>query len=116
MTPRIIKGAEHAYFVEARRTEPSEINGQRLTTQWKRLVFLDHPLNVPAWPRYKLAGFIGYYSYEAAQALRYWFLADADDFGCTKTRLVKVTIEYTHTVTEIGTLDEYPDAERADDE
>lgn len=116
MTPRTIKGAEQAYFVEARRMEPREINGQRLTEKWKRLVFLDNPLVVPTSPSYRLAGFIGYYSYEAAQALRYCFLVGADDCGCTQTRLVKVTIEYTHTVTETGTLDEYPDAEQADDE
>ena len=96
--------SENAYYVEARRDVPEMIAGQIISQDWKRLTFPEGPIGVPMASKHALCGYFGYYSYHAAEALRYWFLAVADDHGMTETRLVEVKIEITHHITKTGNL------------
>lgn len=94
--------SENAYYVEARRDIPKIVDGQIISQEWKRLTFPEGPIGVPMASKHAICGYFGYYSYHAAEALRYWFLASADDDGVTQTRLVVVRIETTHSITKTG--------------
>ena len=97
-------GSENAYYVEARRERPKVIEGQIIGTDWARLTFPEGPIGVPMASKHAICGYFGYYSYHAAEALRNWFLANADDHGVTQTRLVVVKIETTHVITKTGSF------------
>ena len=96
--------SENAYYVEARRDVAKMVDGQIISQEWKRLTFPEGTVGVPMASKHAICGYFGYYSYHAAEALRYWFLANADDDGVTQTRLVVVKIETTHLITKTGSF------------
>lgn len=82
-----------------------------LDNRWQRLYFKKHKeIGVPQGgcltPAIKLSGLL---SYQAAQALRWWFIANCENdsmFGvmgalCLETRLVKHEVEYSYKVRAI---------------
>lgn len=94
-------GDAHAYTVQARMAyfEPKQICGHLLDTRWRTIYFEQSPVGVPAQSRYSpWSGCLpGMMTYEAAQALRWWFMANAAhtfDHFCLETRLVKHEIKY----------------------
>ena len=98
-------GVDTVYGVEARYAypEPRIICGQVFDNRWRQVYFKEAAGGVPInnsqqCPR---AALDGLYNYEAAQALRWWFHAQAaaDTFGssiCLETRLVEHKIKYTY--------------------
>jgi hypothetical protein len=94
-------GTDFAYTVEARYAypEPKVIAGMMLDANWRRVQFSPSPIGVPAQARYcPWGGALSHLmSYQAAQALRWWFLANAShsfDHWCVETRLVKHEVTY----------------------
>ncbi len=95
-------GTDSGYTVEARYAShrPEMICGQMLDNRWSTLRFDKAPIGVPSqtWP----VSVPGYLSFEAAQALRWWFIAQAraDYRGmfCLETRLVRHKIKYSYEV------------------
>lgn len=95
-------GTGFGYQVQARYMfhEPKEFGGIVLDNRWRTLYFQRSPIGVPT------AGEFEWYlrpcqcmSYQAAQALRWWFVAAAEarDIAgslCLETRLLKVKIKY----------------------
>ena len=100
------QGTTEGYFVEARHnyTEPKVVAGQIFTREWKRVYFDDEsPIGVPARCGYiePLLKLGQCYSYEGAQALRWWLHAEASSdrqFSglCFETRIVAVDIKYSY--------------------
>jgi hypothetical protein len=101
-------GTDSGWSVEARYAyyEPKVINGMMLDDRWRTVHFNDtSPIGVPRGPRYHSPwlAHCGLYSYQSAQALRWWFIAQAEAelLGslCLETRLVKhkITYSYHHT-------------------
>lgn len=96
-------GTEHWYTVQGRYmfNEPKQFGNQLFDQRWKEIHFdrVQPPLGVPSGPP-DLGGVRdrhGLYSYEAAQALRWWFHANAAaSWGnlCLETRLVRHVVEY----------------------
>jgi len=95
-------GTEIAYSVEVRYAFGSKLVGDTIIGEkWQALNFYKSPIGVP------VGGFMtersnrnGLLSYPAAQALRWWFLADMEassDFSVLgfETRLVKHEFKYT---------------------
>lgn len=94
-------GTEEAYSVEARYigTEPKQIGGMLFDNRWRRVNFSRAASGVPAGPEWHHhARHLGLLGYTAAQALRWWLLAEADRemLGsiCIETRIVKHAIRY----------------------
>lgn len=61
---------------------------------WERVGFKEGTPGVPAgqpWDEFTKHGF---YSYAAAQALRWWFVAEQGSFGALDTRLVEYEFKY----------------------
>lgn len=94
-------GTEFAYTVEARYAypEPKVICGMMLDLRWRSVQFDPSPIGVPTQHRYCPwgGGFPHLMTYPAAQALRWWFLAQAKsvfDHLCVETRLVKHEVTY----------------------
>lgn len=96
-------GTQDGWSVEARNVypQPKTICGQTFDNRWRTVRFDKSPIGVPSGlesclDRY--AALLGYYPYESAQALRWWFIAELnrDSFGglCVETRLVRHTVEY----------------------
>lgn len=102
-------GTDVSYSVEARLAywEPRQVCGHLLDTRWTRLHFAKSPIGVPAKKFAMLAGPAiaagnELLDYQAAQALRWWFLANAEQefsCGCIETRLVKHTVRYEYSIT-----------------
>ena len=99
-------GTIYAYRVEARYNfdTPQIIAGQLLDNRWRLISFAEAPagLGVPRGRSLEAAELHGTdcYGYTAAQALRWWFHAEADkDFNgmCLESRLVKYEIKYSTT-------------------
>lgn len=96
-------GSENAYSVQARMAyhEPKEICGQLLDTRWRTIYFQQSPIGVPTQSRHCpwQGSLPGMMTYQAAEALRWWFLANAAhtyDHFCVETRLVKHKITYSY--------------------
>ena len=94
-------GSDTAFSVQARYAypEPKTICGITLDTRWRTLHFEQSPIGVPSQTRYCPwgSGLYGLMTYQAAQALRWWFLANAKhsfDHLCIETRLVKHEVKY----------------------
>lgn len=94
-------GTNFAFTVQARYAypDPKIICGMVLDANWRTLSFEKSPIGVPAQARYCPWGgsFPHLMTYEAAQALRWWFLANAAhsfDHWCIETRLVKHEVTY----------------------
>lgn len=98
-------GTETAYTVEARMEyhSPKQINGQLFDNRWRRVSFTALPahlahMGVPGAGG-MMAAKLDLYSYTQAQALRWWFHANADatfDGICLETRLVKHSVKYSY--------------------
>jgi hypothetical protein len=103
-------GSAELYRVEARTTyhSPERVGGQLIDNNWRLVDFAKAPLGVPI--RNFDAGaheHCGLLNYEAAEALRWWFLAAAHaDIAagalCIETRLVKVRYHYHYRCEELG--------------
>jgi hypothetical protein len=102
-------GTAISYSVQARLAyfEPRMVCGQMLDTRWTTVNFEMGRVGVPAdkfesLPGHNTAVANGLVSYQAAQALRWWFLANADkefSCGCIETRLIKHTVRYEYSIT-----------------
>lgn len=95
-----------AYSVEARVAsyEPRVIGGNLMDTRWRRVSMDIAKAGVPVrgltlFPVFPTLGLL---PYQAAQALRWWFLAQAEaEFSClcVETRLVEHKVEYSYSET-----------------
>lgn len=101
------QGTETAYTVEARSmfNEPQVFGGQIFDQRWKRIQFAKSPaFGVPVGNA-MMADKLGLYSYEAAQALRWWFHADArQNFTgiCLESRIVAHKVAYSYSVEAVS--------------
>ena len=109
------KGSSNScgYSVEARYCydKPAEICGQIFDRRWQEVGFKESSIGVPKGNPYdrglrdnKLLG------YSAAQALRWWFIANADASGilgtlCVQTRIVMHEIKTTHDIQAVSASD-----------
>ena len=84
------------------------INEQIFDGKWRHVSFQKAPMGVSIGPLYHAPwlSLTGCYSYEAAQALRWWFYANRERGGmgmlCLETRLVRHRIVYSYDVKEDG--------------
>lgn len=97
-------GTEIAYSVQARLAyhQPRQVCGHLLDLRWTTLYFEKSPIGVPVRAGSMARGHCGLLSYQAAQALRWWFLAQAElEFSCLclETRLVEHRVEYSYSAT-----------------
>lgn len=96
-----------AYAVEARLAyyTPRQVAGMLLDTRWRKVEFAETtPFGVPNGHSYNSPWLrmTGLFEYQAAQALRWWFLAQAEvefSCGCVETRLIEHEINYSYTST-----------------
>lgn len=109
--PSTHNGNTVGYTVEARCAfhEPRSIAGVLLGKEWKRLTFekAPAPFGVPIAPPWHNAifGMLSLYEYSAAQALRWWFHANADasmEGICLETRIVAHSVKYSMSSTAIS--------------
>ncbi len=81
-------------------------DGFMVTHQWQRLPFEQGPVGVPTHAEYQATlGYTRYLSYPAAQALRWWFHAEAAKSSLAiglRSRLVKHRVEVQHQVTAVS--------------
>lgn len=94
-------GSSWGYSVEARQnsSRPVVIGEQIFDNRWKRVHFQNGSMGVPTAKSYEWAVVqAGLFSYQAAQALRWWFHAEAENTAgggiCTESRIVKHEIKY----------------------
>lgn len=102
------------YFFEARYDyhEPMKVGDLILDEKWRRVPLSISPIGVPSNVVNRFGDAArGLTSYEAAQALRWWFLAalEAESFCkslCVETRIVdvEVTYEWKHEVVGVGDI------------
>lgn len=84
------------------------INGQMFDDKWRQVSFHNSNTGVPRGASYQnpWLTLTGRYSYEAAQALRWWFYAANNGGGmgmlCLETRLVRHKISYSYDVEQNG--------------
>jgi hypothetical protein len=104
-------GTDTAYSVEARLAfhQPRAVCGHLLDLRWTTLQFeRGGPVGVPQHRPFDFAkSSSGLLSYQAAQALRWWFLANAEqEFSClcVETRIVehKITYSFSTEAVRIG--------------
>ena len=102
-------GSNTLYTVEARYnfSKPVQICGQLFDQRWLRVKFLTHDgIGVPklrSWS--ELANVDGMHQYVEAQALRWWFHAEAEKENngfCLETRLIKHELKWKQTVTAVS--------------
>lgn len=95
-------GDDILYSVQARLAyhDARLICGHLLDLRWKTLYFEKSPIGVPAARPFRFGAMAtGLLSYQAAQALRWWFLAEAEtNFSClcVETRLVEHRVSYSY--------------------
>ncbi len=92
-------GTESAWSVQARHTGPApvQLGGQTFDNRWRNVGFSESRLGVPANKPFSQATQFGLLSYPAAQALRWWFHANAAlsyQHLLLETRLVQHQVEY----------------------
>lgn len=102
-------GTDSAFSVQARMAywEPKEICGHLLDTRWRTIHFQQSPIGVPTQARYCPwgASLQGLMTYQAAEALRWWFMAQAAhsfDHLCLETRIVKHKVTYSFSEEAVG--------------
>lgn len=114
-------GTMHGYQVQARYMyhEPKEFGGMILDQRWKTLSFDRSPVGVPT-----TRGLHDWYlpasncmTLAAAQALRWWFLANCESstWGgalCVETRIVSFEIKYSVEAKATAVMEEEPNAWR----
>lgn len=96
-------GTDIGWSVEARLAyyNPQAVAGLLLDDRWQTVSFPEGRIGVPRSSRYSLPWFAacGLYDYAAAQALRWWFIAQAEAEGgaiCLETRLIKHQMKYSY--------------------
>ena len=110
-------GTDTLYSVQARYAygSPVEIVGHLLDTRWSTLHFAKAPIGVPQNRLYQpAANLTGLMSYEAAQALRWWFVAEArcaKGVFCLHTRLVAHRVQFSWSEESIAEIDEHGSSE-----
>ena len=91
-------GTTHGYYVEAMSAShwPERVGKQIFDTRWRRVSFDEAAVGVPiARPCLRpIMELAGVYSYEAAQALRWWFHAASEKGICLRSRIVKCSVKY----------------------
>lgn len=108
-------GTTTCYLVQARCCKgcgPKEIRGATtgmgksiLTdTAWETLYFPKSPIGVPPSRFNEEYARHGYYSYQAAQALRWWFLAEQAFVVGAETRLVQYTFKYSYSAEPVRAI------------
>lgn len=116
-----VSGTQYGYQVQARYMyhEPKDFGGIILDQRWRTLYFEKSPIGVPtsrgAFDWYLPAS--NCMTKYAAEALRWWFLANCErgDWGgslCVETRIVKFKIEYSHKAEATAVCEENKDAWR----
>lgn len=119
-------GTETCYAVEVRAAEGcSKVNNLNeigwvkdiwSDTRWHRVSFPESVVGVPAGRGYEKFIQHGLYGYPAAQALRWWFLAEQQKrgIGAMDTRLIKMEFKYTHSAKAVQVVDPLLSEERQD--
>ena len=93
-------GTQRAFSVEARFSAKGyqKFGDQIFTNEWKKVSFVECPFGVPTSHRYEFAApYFGLFSYQSAQALRWWFHAalEAEHHdSCMETRLIEHVVKY----------------------
>lgn len=107
---------EKGYTVEARciLKEPRSVGRMVLGQAWTEVQFERAPIGVPAAHPYSPLPLMNVLSWPAAQALRWWFHADAASTGHMgdlgiETRLVEHTIKLDYECRAVGIVDEVSD-------
>lgn len=107
-------GTCDGYSVEARFNYPSPevIAGVLLDNRWRRLWFEEGQVGVPAHGRFDRGlREAGLYTYQGAQALRWWFVCEAENSKaagclCLETRLVQHRVKYSMSEMPVAHLEE----------
>lgn len=103
-------GTQKAYSIEARYAylTPKKFGELLLDTRWRRVNYTDVPdgCGVPKGTRFLFAAEqCGLLGYAAAQALRWWFHANADHYlgasACLETRIVVHEVKYSYSESAI---------------
>jgi len=105
---------EHAYSVEARynNDHPKQIGDTIFYKEWKPLPFEKSKVGVPNDLMPGKAKEMGLLSYQAAQALRWWFHASLSFDGiCFETRILKHIVESSYSEKVVGAFDHITGAE-----
>lgn len=97
-------GTDTGWTVEARLAyhEPRIVAGMPLDDRWRIVHFNDKsPIGVPRASPWSVLHLCSLYEYAAAQALRWWFIAEAQrsEIGgalCLQTRLCSHRVEYSY--------------------
>ncbi len=105
-------GETRCYVVEARsRSDAPQLleSGDMLDGQWRRIRFPKAPIGVKVQLRCRAAASEGYLDFAAANALAWWFMANAVSVQSDRyralgieTRIVQVTFRYSFSATEHG--------------
>jgi hypothetical protein len=107
-------GTDYGWSVEARYVYPGVLTAgqQVIDNRWQRINFPETPPGLPGVPTggvmHRQSAVAGYLSYQAAQALRWWFIADVKKdmgAGCLETRLVKHEVAYTVKIKAVSAHD-----------
>lgn len=101
-------GKHFGYSIEARNigTVPESFGNQIFDARWKRLnVETSIFRGKEEFPHLKI---LDLFSYQAAQAIRWWFLAELEKTCCSifwETRIIKHEIEYKYAEKSVGVQD-----------
>ncbi len=104
-------GTIEGWSVEARFNypEPEVIAGVLLDDRWRSLHFKSgQTVGIPDTRPHSPLTLTGLYEYASAQALRWWFIAEATrNFNhlCVETRLVRHTVEYSYSATAVEAVE-----------
>jgi len=110
--PSHASGTKHAYRVEVRcgAHEPRVVQGITLDKEWREIHFPEGVPGVPVGPRFDIPELMSTstLSYQAAQALRWWFHASVEaEKGLNSvmidSRIVKYEIKYSREWKRIST-------------
>lgn len=86
--------------------QPTPVGDMLVSHQWQRVIFAPAAIGVPSHSEYQsYLGYTRYLSYPAAQALRWWFHAEATKASLAlglRSRLVKHRIRVEHKVEAVS--------------
>ena len=103
-------GTETFYTVECRcpGSRPIVVLGQAITSDWLPVQVDRGPVGVPVSADWRNIATQGHYTYAAAQAIRWWFLAEAERCRLgmfVETRLVKHETNYMSLTTAVAAVE-----------
>jgi hypothetical protein len=105
-------GTTFGYAVEARfmYSKPTIINGIAYDKEWREILFDSGAVGVPPRRYSHRTQEHGLFDFAQAEALRWWFLAEAEAGSvtgslCLETRLVSYKVDYTYKVTAVAIID-----------